>query len=91
MTERHADQRAALLHQIQQLTAERAMFLPLMDYRHFVGVGPRVAALLRLSVADQIQLPGSGHEQGYPTRRAAAVDRPANGSVSARRSVRPRT
>jgi peptide/nickel transport system substrate-binding protein len=44
MTERHAGQRAALLHRIQHLTAERAMFLPLMDYRHFVGVGPRVGA-----------------------------------------------
>jgi peptide/nickel transport system substrate-binding protein len=44
MTERHAGQRAAVLHRIQQLTAERAMFLPLMDYRHLVGVGPRVAA-----------------------------------------------
>ncbi len=43
-TERHPGQRAALLHRIQQLTAERAMFLPLMDYRHLVGVGPRVAA-----------------------------------------------
>ena len=31
-------------NRIQQLTAERAMFLPLMDYRHLVGVGPRVAA-----------------------------------------------
>jgi peptide/nickel transport system substrate-binding protein len=43
MTERHPEQRAALLHRIQQLTAERAMFLPLMDHRHLVGVGPRVA------------------------------------------------
>jgi peptide/nickel transport system substrate-binding protein len=41
--ERHPNQRAALLHRIQQLTAERAMFLPLLDYRHLVGVGPRVA------------------------------------------------
>jgi peptide/nickel transport system substrate-binding protein len=41
--ERHPGQRAALLHRIQQLTAERAIFLPLMDYRHLVGVGPRVA------------------------------------------------
>jgi ABC-type transport system substrate-binding protein len=42
-TERHPGQRAALRHRIQQLTAERAMFLPLMDYRHLVGVGPCVA------------------------------------------------
>jgi hypothetical protein len=41
--ERHPGQRAALLHRIQQLTAERAISLPLMDYRHLVGVGPRVA------------------------------------------------
>jgi peptide/nickel transport system substrate-binding protein len=42
-TERHPGQRAALLQRLQQLTAERAMFLPLLDYRHLVGVGPRVA------------------------------------------------
>jgi hypothetical protein len=41
--ERHPAQRAALLQRIQQLTAERAMFLPLLDYRHLVGVGPRIA------------------------------------------------
>lgn len=35
--------RTALLHQLQRLAAERALFLPLMDFRHFVGVGPRVA------------------------------------------------
>jgi peptide/nickel transport system substrate-binding protein len=42
-TELHPGQRGVLLQRIQQLTAERAMFLPLMDYRHLVGVGPRVA------------------------------------------------
>jgi peptide/nickel transport system substrate-binding protein len=41
--ERQPGQREALLHRIQQLTVERTMFLPLLDYRHLVGVGPRVA------------------------------------------------
>ena len=35
--------REALLHRIQQLTMDRVMFAPIMDYRTLRGVGPRVA------------------------------------------------
>ena len=35
--------REALLHRIQQLTIDRAMFAPLMDLRGLMGVGPRLA------------------------------------------------
>jgi peptide/nickel transport system substrate-binding protein len=41
--ERDRSKREAILHQIQQLTVERAMFAPVMDLRGLVGVGPRVA------------------------------------------------
>ncbi|HSF31341.1 MAG TPA: ABC transporter substrate-binding protein [Candidatus Tectomicrobia bacterium] len=41
--ERDQGKREALLHRIQQLTIERAMFAPVMDLRGLVGVGPRVA------------------------------------------------
>jgi peptide/nickel transport system substrate-binding protein len=41
--ERDATKREAILHQIQQLTIERAMFVPVMDYRTLRGVGPRLA------------------------------------------------
>jgi peptide/nickel transport system substrate-binding protein len=41
--ERDQAKREALLHRIQQLTVERAMFAPVMDLRALVGVGPRVA------------------------------------------------
>jgi peptide/nickel transport system substrate-binding protein len=41
--ERDRAKREAVLHQIQQLTVERAMFAPVMDLRGLVGVGPRVA------------------------------------------------
>ncbi len=41
--ERDQAKREALLHRIQQLTVERAMFAPIMDLRALVGVGPRVA------------------------------------------------
>jgi peptide/nickel transport system substrate-binding protein len=41
--ERDPRKREAILHRIQQLTIERAMFLPIMDYRTLRGVGPRVA------------------------------------------------
>ena len=40
--ERDTAKREALLHQIQQLTIDRAMFAPIMDLRALVGVGPRV-------------------------------------------------
>ena len=42
-SERDRAKREALLHRIQQLTVERAMFAPVMDLRALVGVGPRVA------------------------------------------------
>jgi peptide/nickel transport system substrate-binding protein len=41
--ERDRSMREALLHRIQQLTVERAMFAPVYDFRTLVGVGPRVA------------------------------------------------
>jgi peptide/nickel transport system substrate-binding protein len=41
--ERNSATREALLHRIQQLTVERAMFVPVMDLRGLHGVGPRIA------------------------------------------------
>ena len=41
--ERDVAKREALLHRIQQMTIDRAMFGPIMDYRTLRGVGPRVA------------------------------------------------
>jgi len=41
--ERDSAKREALLHRIQQLTIDRVMFAPIMDYRTLRGVGPRVA------------------------------------------------
>src|SRR5215475_4189084 len=41
--ERNRTQREALLHRIQQLTIERVMFAPIMDFRTLVGLGPRIA------------------------------------------------
>lgn len=41
--ERNRTRREALLHRLQQLTIERAMFAPIMDFRALVGLGPRIA------------------------------------------------
>ncbi|HMH50715.1 MAG TPA: ABC transporter substrate-binding protein [Candidatus Acidoferrum sp.] len=41
--ERDVTRREALLHRIQQLTIDRAMFAPIMDLRGLRGVGPRLA------------------------------------------------
>jgi peptide/nickel transport system substrate-binding protein len=41
--ERDPAKREALLHRIQQLTVDRAMFAPLYDFRALMGVGARVA------------------------------------------------
>jgi peptide/nickel transport system substrate-binding protein len=41
--ERDVAKREAILHKIQHMTIERAMFLPIMDYRTLRGVGPRIA------------------------------------------------
>jgi peptide/nickel transport system substrate-binding protein len=41
--ERDPARREALLHKIQQLTIDRVMFAPIMDYRTLRGVGPRLA------------------------------------------------
>ena len=41
--ERNPARREALLNQIQQLTVDRAMFVPIMEYRNLRGVGPRMA------------------------------------------------
>jgi peptide/nickel transport system substrate-binding protein len=40
--ERDRAKREAVLHRIQQLTVDRAMFAPIMDLRALMGVGPRV-------------------------------------------------
>jgi peptide/nickel transport system substrate-binding protein len=41
--ERDTRRREALLHKIQQLTIDRVMFAPIMDFRALMGVGPRIA------------------------------------------------
>jgi peptide/nickel transport system substrate-binding protein len=41
--ERDRSKREAILHRIQELTMERVMFAPMMDFRALMGVGPRVA------------------------------------------------
>jgi peptide/nickel transport system substrate-binding protein len=41
--ERDPAKREALLHRIQQLSIDRVMFAPIMDYRTLRGVGPRLA------------------------------------------------
>jgi peptide/nickel transport system substrate-binding protein len=40
--ERNRARREDLLYRIQQLTIERVMFAPIMDFRALVGIGPRV-------------------------------------------------
>ena len=40
--ERDAKKREVILHKIQQLSIDRAMFAPIMDLRALMGVGPRV-------------------------------------------------
>jgi peptide/nickel transport system substrate-binding protein len=42
-SERDTEKRSALLHKIQQLSFERAMFAPVMDLRTLNGIGPRIA------------------------------------------------
>ena len=41
--ERDTSKREALLFRIQQLSIDRVMFAPVMDYRTLRGVGPRMA------------------------------------------------
>jgi peptide/nickel transport system substrate-binding protein len=41
--ERDHGKREAVLHRIQQLTAERVMFAPIINLRGLMGVGSRVA------------------------------------------------
>ena len=41
--ERDRAKREAILHRIQELTMERVMYAPIMDFRALMGVGPRVA------------------------------------------------
>ena len=40
--ERDVKKREAILHRIQQLTIDRVMFAPIMDFRALMGVGPKV-------------------------------------------------
>src|SRR5215467_6934152 len=41
--ERDVKKREAMLHRIQQMTIDRAMFAPIMDLRALMGVGPKMA------------------------------------------------
>jgi peptide/nickel transport system substrate-binding protein len=41
--ERNRTRREVLLHRIQQLSIDRVMFAPIMDFRALVGLGPRIA------------------------------------------------
>jgi len=41
--ERDKAKREAILHRIQELSMERVMYAPIMDFRALMGVGPRVA------------------------------------------------
>jgi peptide/nickel transport system substrate-binding protein len=41
--ERDPGRREALLHRIQQMSIDRVMYAPIMDYRTLRGVGPRIA------------------------------------------------
>ena len=41
--ERDAKKREAMLHKIQELTIERAMYVPVMDLRVLMGIGPRIS------------------------------------------------
>ena len=40
--ERDVKKRETLLHKIQQLTIDRVMFAPIMDFRALMGIGPKV-------------------------------------------------
>ncbi len=40
--ERDVKKREAMLHRIQQLTVDRVMFAPIMDFRALMGVGPKI-------------------------------------------------
>jgi peptide/nickel transport system substrate-binding protein len=40
--ERDVKKREAMLHRIQQLTVDRVMFAPIMDFRALMGIGPKV-------------------------------------------------
>ncbi|HUG36172.1 MAG TPA: ABC transporter substrate-binding protein [Candidatus Limnocylindrales bacterium] len=42
-TERDTAKREAILHRIQQISIDRVMFAPVMDFRTLRGVGPRLA------------------------------------------------
>jgi peptide/nickel transport system substrate-binding protein len=42
-SERDPARREALLHRIQQISIDRVMFAPVMDFRTLRGVGPRIA------------------------------------------------
>ena len=41
--ERDPAKREAIVHRIQQLTIDRAMYAPIMDLRGLIGIGPRVS------------------------------------------------
>jgi peptide/nickel transport system substrate-binding protein len=63
--ERDPAKREALLHRIQQISIDRVMFAPIMDYRTLRGVGPRIAEhmldsmhLIPFSAYEEVRLKG---------------------------------
>ena len=66
--ERDPVKREALLHQIQQLTIDRVMFAPVMDYRTLRGVGPTAGrARPRLHAPGPLPRPRGHAPQGPVT------------------------
>jgi len=57
--ERDRTKRAAVLDQIQQLSIDRVMFAPVIDFRALMGVGPRIA---KHTIGDVDLLPFPAYE-----------------------------
>jgi peptide/nickel transport system substrate-binding protein len=57
--ERDVEKRSDLLHKIQQLTIDRAMYAPIMDLRTLNGIGPRV---LKHTITDVWMSPWPSYE-----------------------------
>jgi peptide/nickel transport system substrate-binding protein len=85
--ERNRTRREVLLHRIQQLSIERVMFAPIMDFRALVGLGPRIAehALDRIPLHafpawEDVQLKGRpvkvASQPPAPAPAPAAPERP---------------
>jgi hypothetical protein len=88
--ERHRTRREVLLHRIQQLTIERVMFAPIMDFRALVGLGPRIAehALDRIPLHafpawEDVQLKGKPvRVASQPPALAGPEQSPASGRAA---------